>query len=281
MAKLSHFRHNNLMLLTQLATQIFDTPQRLLPRRQWPVVIFPPYQRVGGFLGFGAKNKFWLAVQELRQFTDKEADSFSENHQGSTGWEYSQLLVWFQGQIYYSSVNSSRDYQSVTSANAINVYPDFDAKNYTLADKLYVDSKYVGAEYYYGADAINHRNELIQQNKYQLGFLMHLHTHPQMKLKPQSPPYYSWFSLTDINSFRVSNYPLLGLVTDRLWVLGKTPEFMNLPKEELLNFQRDLNVVSQAEIAGENKLRTAASDFCSKYELVCYTAQFGQSWERV
>ncbi len=65
-----------------------------------------------------------------------------------------------------------------------------------------------------------------RDKKIEVLFLFNMHTHPPHNAMSgsNSTSLYSYFSLTDINSFLQSNAVLTGMISDKLWLLAKTNE---------------------------------------------------------
>src|SRR5690606_38321288 len=98
-----------------------------LLRREWPQHIFVPGDTQGGLFGFGAHNRFWHAVKQLRKFTDVSAEKFSKEHEGSTGWEYASMVAFVNNHFYYSNPTTSQGYQQVTSTHTLEVKTTLDS----------------------------------------------------------------------------------------------------------------------------------------------------------
>ncbi|MBN1618671.1 hypothetical protein JW887_05030 [Candidatus Dojkabacteria bacterium] len=85
----------------------------------------------------------------------------------------------------------------------------------------------------------------------QVQYLFNLHTHPCVQGE------YSFFSLTDINTFLSSNTAITGLITDKLWLIFKTSA---TPKS----------------IQNANELEFSPSYFKNNYYFKVYCAEFGK-----
>lgn len=244
-----------------------------LARRDWPKDrIYLPTKKTTGMFGFGGENIFWSEIRRLREATDKGSDKFSDSHEGSTGWEYSSTLFHILGDIRFTPMETSRDYGKVSTANKITVNTDVDEAKVTLKDTFKLNGKKITTVIYSGMDEINKRNEMIQNDTYKFGFICNLHTHPKIR-QGDGSYYYSFFSAQDFMSFANSNMSMMGLITNRLYILGKTTE-SEMP---LLG---DISNATRAELNDPASVVMAGADLASKYEWTLFVAEFGDSFLR-
>ncbi len=260
------------MKLTELAQTLISNNHSPLPRRRWPDRINVPTKSSGGLLGFGASNVFWQKIHQLRDFTDKGSEKFSEEHQGSTGWEYEMQTIYIDGELYYTTPTSSLDYEKVSSKSRIlNVETKLDSRTETLKDEFKLDGKTIITKSYVGRENIKRRNDRIDDNKYLYGFLCHFHSHPLNQISGIDHKIYTFFSRQDLYSFMSGNQLLMGLVTDRVWLLGKTSE-AEIPDH------RELHTATQAEAFTPERLIQVAGDLMSRHEWALYVAGFDDSF---
>lgn len=238
-----------------------------------PETLTVPPESQSGF--FSSKNIFWEQIKKLREYTDSGADRFSEKHQGSTGWEYEMMMVYVDGKFYYSQITTSKDYNQVSSQHQIQMQGNFDEKTKVLTDTVSIDDKEVGKILYRSEKEITDRNNKIKENKFTLGFACHFHSHPQVQLAGRDKRIYTFFSPTDINSLLSSRTPLMGLVTDRVWLLVK-PSTNNFAPS-----QPELQEVTRVEANEPEKLEQAAADLMKKYGWTLYVAKFGGTFKRL
>src|SRR5690606_4222004 len=114
--------------------------------------------------------------------------------------------------------------------------------------------------------------------------LLRVHSHPLVQVTGSEKKIYTFFSTQDVMSLLGGSSPLLGMVSDRLWIIGKTAEAQTLLKSETEkhNLSLDLSEVTRAEIAGdERKFLDLAAATLSKYELAGYLAPIGGKIARI
>lgn len=224
---------------------------------------------------FSSTNIFWEKIEQLRKYTDSTAERFSKEHQGSTGWEYEMMMVFVDDKFYYSAISTSRDYTQVTSKHSIQIEPDFDSKNLVLVDKVLVDGKQVGSLTYKGNTEIENREQKVKSGNYNMGFVCHFHSHPQVQVNGLNKRIYTFFSPTDINSLLYGSTPLMGLVTDRVWLLVK-PENNNFAPTP-----QELHDITRVEANQPDQLEAKAAELMNKYGWTLYVAKFKSSFRRI
>lgn len=246
--------------------------QKLLRREidTFPQELPIPRDSRSGF--FKSTNIFWEKIATLRKYTDSGADNFSEKHQGSTGWEYEMMMVYIDGKFFYSTPTTSKDYNQVQSKHDIRfeLEHDFKSKTPSVKDHIFVDDKKVGSLIAYGQEQIQARNKKMQEKTFQAGFVCHFHSHPQIQLQGTERRIYTFFSPQDLNSLMYGSTPLMGLVTDRLWLLVK-PGTNNLAPTH-----QELQEVTRVEVQNPESLPDAAGKLMQKYNWTLYTARFGE-----
>lgn len=254
---------------------------KVLTLSEYPNRLPLPAGQVGGFLGFGAKSKFWERIYKLRNHTDSGSQSFSESYEGSTGWEYEMMLAFVNGKFFYSQPTTIRNYTQVSSRHSLTINTKM--QNKTIVDEVVLDEKVVGSLRYYLEEDVRARSKAIEANSYLAGFVCHFHTHPQMKRKDETQSYYHFFSTQDMQSLISSNVPLMGLVADKLWLVGKTKEFLELLNDDRYTYSlgSDLAIVTRSEKQGPEVMEQAAAEFFHKYKLAGYVAPLGSSLRKL
>lgn len=242
------------MLLNDLSLRLLDKHSGLLKPSEYPNSI--EFPRVLGL--FGSSSRTWEYIKELREF--------------STRWEYAFTIGSVAGELLYSKIESSRDHESVRIKNhKIEVKPEYDSDSNTLIDHILIDEKNVAKMKYKGDEEIKKRNELIRSNKFSIGFVAQIHSHPEIQIPGVDKKIYTFFSRQDMLSLVQGDIPLLGLVGDRLWLAGKTT-ISTVPDH------RELQEVTQLEINGsEREFVQLAGDTLSRHNIVLYMGRFGSS----
>jgi hypothetical protein len=269
------------MTFKELATKVFGDKNKLLLRREWPQALSVPADQEGGIIGLGAKNRFWDKVKKLREYTDSGSDKFSDEHRGSTGWEYELMMIFVNGQFYYSTPSTTRNYTEVSSSHRLHIDVSQDPKSGVILDRIYLGEKQVGTLRYQKEEERQKRKHAIQDGKYLTGFFAHFHSHPQVQVPEVGKRIYTFFSTEDMDSFARGSYPIMGLVTDRLWLLGRTQEFMDHYSSQIHRIGAELGEVTRVELLGEDALLKTAGEVLSRYELAAYTSRFGGKLERI
>lgn len=258
------------MTLSDLARRVIPVGNNPLRRRDWPTTIELPTTRQGGWFGFGGKNVFWDNIQKLRHYTDSGSESFSNEHSGSTGWEYEMQVIYIDGTFVYTTPGTSKDYNSVTPGTlTLRVVSKYDEQSDALTDEFILNERTVHKSTHIGQAKINLRNKRLESGEFVYGFFAHFHSHPKVIYPNLPQPIYTFFSRQDFDAFIHSSQQVMGLVTNKLWLLGKTYE-AELPEH------RELHELTQIEAFKPEDYLQAASDVVSRRELVLYVADFGQ-----
>jgi hypothetical protein len=266
----------------QLTTKLLTAKDSLPSFSDYPSKIYPPSETTaGGFLGFGKENRFWGEVEKLRKFTDSGSQNFSDQYRGSTGWEYEMMMAFVYKKFFYSRAHTSKEYTMVRSSHSLKIEPA--QAGSAWEDNILIDGQAAGYLRYVSDQEKKERNEAIEKDDFLAGFVCHFHSHPRIKKDVENNAYYHFFSPQDIYSLIQGRTPMMGLVTDRLWVLGKTEEFMRMVGSNtmLASLGNDLELVSRAEMKGHEEMESAAMEFLQKYALAGYVADFGRNLYRV
>ena len=240
----------------------------------WPSVLYPPSEKTSGF--FSSSNIFWDNIKSLRSYTDASLSSFQKDkdYNGSTGWEYSIMLAYFNEKFYYSKFQNSKSYEHVSSRHTFEVDSEFNFESQECLDKVRLDDKVVDEVSWPNTEALKKRNSLIQKGLYKPVFVANFHSHPLIQYPKANKNIYTFFSNTDMNSFFDSNMFITGLVTNKLWIACKSNK-SSLPSTE------DLKEVTNAELYYPDHLDKKAGEIMKKYGIVLYMAKFGESLQRV
>ncbi|MCA9379123.1 hypothetical protein KC640_01720, partial [Candidatus Dojkabacteria bacterium] len=248
-----------------------ELSQKLLKHAidSFPQEVLVPGESRSGL--FRSTNIFWEKIATLRKYTDSGADNFSEKHHGSTGWEYEIMMAYIDGKFFYSSPTTSKDYTQVQSKHSLRFEMEHDPRSKTpsVKDHIFIDDKKVGSLVAHGPEQIQARNRKMQEKTFQAGFVCHFHSHPQIQLQGSKRRIYTFFSPQDLNSLMYGSTPIMGLVTDRLWLLVKPPT-NNLPPT-----RQELQEVTRVEVQDPESLTNAAGKLMQKYNWTLYTAKFG------
>lgn len=245
----------------------------------YPELIYAPAESRPG-LFFGGSNIFWEKIKELRKYTDSTADKFSKEHVGSTGWEYEMMMAEFDGKFFYSAPSTSRDYTQVTSKHSLGVKPALDNATMTLTEEVTIDDKVVSKTKITGRDKVEKRIKEVwsgeaSTHKTRPQFVCHFHSHPQVQVSGSEKRIYTFFSSQDLSSLLYGSTPIMGLVTDRLWLLMK-------PKNSGLSpTPADLQEVTRTEAQDPANLEAKAAEVMNKYGFALYVAPFGGTFKRL
>ena len=280
------------MYLNKLTTKILTLKDKTLDLSEFPDKIFPPSDRTGGMLGFFSENIFWKNIKNLRKFTDSGSKNFSSEYSGSTGWEYEMMMVKVNDQYFYSNPTTSKNYTQVSSSHKLNIEPRNSGE--LLIDDVFINKRQVGKIVYRKPEEISARNQAIRDGKFQVGFVCHFHSHPRVQKDKTSRTagdhnadeniYYTFFSPQDIYALLSGSTPLMGLVTDRLWLIGKTAQTRQKIKSDptfLDDLVNDLANVSYAEQESWEQMQMLAAEFFEKYHFAGYIAEFGGTLRRL
>jgi hypothetical protein len=255
------------MNFTALAKQILKS-ESLLPRRTWPDQIEIPAQKSSGLFGFGGQNLFWEQITNLRKFTDSETDKFSQDYQGSTGWEYLTQIIQIDNQVFYSPVSSSRSYTSVNSANlAIKITTTQPAPD-AVSDTFMLNQTKLATFTYTGKAEVQRRNRIIETGEFVYGFIAGIHSHPKQQIAGIDKYLYSFYSPQDLKALFFGRQHMQGLVTDCLWLICKT-------QESIMPSDYALEGVYLKELEDKAVFEQAAADMVSRHEMVLYRGDFG------
>lgn len=257
-----------------LAAQLFN--QTSLPATQWPAKIYPPEGKVPAGL-FGSTNQFWREIKALRKHTDSGKDGFKHQYEGSTGWEYELIMALVHHKLFYSEIHTSRDYEQVSNSHTLEIAANVNQETKVLTDVVKIDGKERGELTWDGLGKIAEREELIKSGKYKAGFVCHFHSHPVVKVtdsKGELKDAFTFFSRQDMQTFFGGKMAMMGLVTDRVWLICKTPASV-MPEH------RELHAVTRMEVEEPWRLATAAYETLSRHDIVLYHADFDGSFMKV
>jgi len=262
------------MYFKVLAEKLLDPNEPAFTVNDWPTTLYYPTETTPGW--FSQKNKFWTLVKDVHKFTINYADKFTEKHEGSTGWEYSFIMIYAAGSIFYSKPVTSKEYTSVSSKYQLGTDMIYNKTNLELYDKVLLNGYEVGRVRWKGEPELKKRSQLIEQKKFKLGFIANFHTHPLS----QYPQYgidkkiYSFFSGQDMASFFGSSMKMTGLITDKLWIACKT-DLSTIPSAE------DIQSMTQAEAYDAEHFEEIIEQVMNKYHIVIYKAEFGKNLQRL
>jgi len=245
----------------------------LLDYSEWPESISVPVEKTSGF--FTSTNTFWEHIKYMRDCTDASLKEYIKdpNYEGSTGWEYSMMMGFFHSKFYYSKYQNSKSYEHVNSSHSFRYDDHFNFESQECRDDVIMDEKIIDTIEWPNTEALKKRNELMRNGLYQPIFICNFHTHPLSLYPTLKKGIYTFFSPTDVSSFFSSNIYMTGLVTDQLWMMGKTSS-SNIPSHS------DLAEVTKTELYEPENLESKAGEVMRNYGIVLYTAKFGGSLHR-
>lgn len=164
----------------------WDASNRFPPNSAWP-------QSVA--LG----REVWDKINTISRYT------FAD------GYEYESTIFFVDHKVYATKPKKgTRD--NVVSSHSIQVkYTPAVTKDY-FDRNITADGNLIEKQTFYYTK--------IPKNT-ELGILFNVHSHPKYN-DPSGKITYSFFSGTDIRSFMVSKSTVMCLITDRLWLIGKT-----------------------------------------------------------
>lgn len=109
------------------------------------------------------------------------------------------------------------------------------------------------------------------------GILFNLHTHP-LHIGINGQPTYSFFSVQDFLSFINSKNTLMGLVTDKFWLVGKTDKTIKKIGEVGIEM---LQRVSHQAFADSSQIDAVVVKEMKNWGMVFYRGDFNRSLERL
>jgi hypothetical protein len=183
------------------------------------------------------------------------------SHTRGDGHEYAVNLFYVDGEIIVTPYTKG-DRESVNTRDSIEV--KFDPKNNKYYEKqIYINSKLLK------------RNTVEASKvpkKLEISYLFNVHTHPIQKDN------YSFFSDTDMRTFLASSAMSMGLLTDQLWLIGKTNSSLKLVGG---NGVEMLYNVSNKIFAGENNIDSLVRESFKDWGLVFYRATAGNNLHKL
>lgn len=226
-------------------------------------------------MGFGSGNTFWKKIRNLRKYTDVDSFKFSEEYQGSTGWEYGFHTIYIDGSFHYSPIETSKEYERIGSRSlALEIDTQVNQQKRIVEDIVRLNGNVIKTIKYKGEKQIEHRNERMKSGKFKMGFLCHVHSHPQIQIRGLAKRIYTFYSRQDVLALMNSGLYLEGLITDKLWLLGKT-------NESILPEHSELQQATIAEANEPEKFIEIAGDTMSRNGFVLYVAEFGRNLVRI
>lgn len=239
----------------------------------WPKELYIPGTEVAHGL-FSKQYLFNREILVLRKYTDSGTKYFKESYSGSTGWEYEMMVAYACGHFFYSDPTTNKDYSKVSFNHLLEIKTET-TKEGAVKDRVFINKEERG-EILWEKNERPLRENLIANKQYYLGFFIHFHTHPQFFYNIGSnkrETRYSFLSNADINSLFSMNIPLLGLITNQLWLFGKSHDSTIPTIQELEHLAREeksrdfCNLVS--EIFSNHKIAVFEKSFkASKFERV-------------
>lgn len=158
-------------------------------------------------------SDIWSSLKKLFSFTKKD------------GFEYEVSLFYADGDIVSTKfTRGSREH--VIARHQVNLRYVPRAKIRKYEKEIYVDNTLV-------AKVLKSPGQLPKSSE--IGLIFNAHSHPQQEYNDKQV--YSFFSETDLNSLAGGNSISLVLITDEVWIAGKTDKahiLTAVEKEKLL-----------------------------------------------
>ncbi len=177
------------------------------------------------------------------------------------GYEYAVNLFHVDNEILVTPYTRGTR-ENVTTHDSIQIRYEPRDKNY-FEKKVFVNSKQVQSETIPAQKV---------PKKIEITYLFNVHTHP---IQEDS---YSFFSGTDIRSFLASDTLAMGLLTDRLWLVGKTNSSLKVLGE---NGDATLFDVSQKIFRGEKDIDKLIRENFKEWGIVFYKGELNQSLNKI
>lgn len=190
----------------------------------------------------------WSKLKDIQGYTKKD------------GHEYAVSLYYVDGEVIVTPYTRGTP-EKVTTSHKVEVKYSPKDKNY-YEKKVLVNSK------------VLHKNSIPSSKvpkKIELVYLFNVHTHPIQGEE------YSFFSGTDIRSFLSSNALVMGLLTDQLWLVGKTEKALKTLGE---NGESMLTKISHMIFRGEKDINKLISENLKSWGLIFYRAPLSGTLKR-
>lgn len=197
--------------------------------------------------------------KEFRELMQKIFDSTS-----LTGNEHEVSIFYIDGDILASSMLKGEKNKVEVNHNVNLAY--IPQNNGKYEKQIYIDHKVVKK---YKVDKV--------PSKQVIKYLMNVHSHPKFK-DLSGKDNYSFFSVTDIENFINSTLPVVGLVTDRLWLACKTEKTIKkvgTVGEEMVYF------VTEGAYKGSDNIEELVLKEMKNWGIVFYCADFKEKLTRI
>jgi hypothetical protein len=212
-----------------------------IPSKKWPSKIY-------------LAPRFWDSIIALNGLTRSE------------NTEYALSVLDIEGKMYTSRPMSGEAQSIQISHQYGKKYRQ--EKNGNIYQEIMLDGEKVD-EYKISRSQAN--------NILKGGVLFNLHTHPQ-HIDFRGNPTYSFFSVQDFLSFIGSTKTLMGLVTDKFWLVGKTDKTIKTVGEVGIEM---LNRVSHQAFVDSSQMDLVVQKEMKNWGMVFYRGEFNRSLERL
>lgn len=207
------------------------------------------------------EDKVLKELKYLEDYTKEK--SFSGRKMGSTGWEYSETVVYLGGELFFSKPKTG-DYNSVVPELRI-------SKPVLRADKDSIEVRFSIGDKQVSSNI--KRNVLERDNAFGPVFIVH--THPKSRVS-ESKEIYTFFSSADLRFLHQSPIYMLGMVSkNTLWLVCETNKFNSI----------DTALLHGATVAeyegGDEAIKTYIAENLESTGLIFYHGTFGSKLRRV
>lgn len=157
--------------------------------------------------GTSPKMTEWPDQIELSpEFKNMNLNLFKKTDE--SGYEHEVSIFYVDGDVLASSVlKGEKNQVKVNHSVNLSYIPQ---KNGTYQKEIYIDSKLV-------------KKSIVKivPPKQVIKYLLNIHTHPKFT-NLSGEPSYSFFSVVDVDGFIKAAYPVIGVITSKLWLACKT-----------------------------------------------------------
>ncbi len=191
----------------------------------------------------------WKKFSEIQRYTAKD------NH------EYGVNLFNVDGEILVTPFTRGNE-SNVNLNDSVNVKME-SKDGINIEKKIFVNSKLIKSSWV-------KRSQI--KDKLVLSHLFNVHTHP---VHSES---YSFFSGIDIRSFLSLNSMVMGLLTDRLWLVCKTDRSLRTLGE---NGESQIHYISHQIFSGRSDIDKLIQENLSNWGVVFYEGKMNQSLVKI
>lgn len=213
--------------------------------------------------GIYLEDKVLRELRYLEDYTKEKTFGVGTIRNGSTGWEYSETVVYLGGELFFSKPKAG-DYNSVVPELRISK-PTLKPEGDKINIKFNIGEKEQSAQI--------KRSLLEQDNSFGPVFIVH--THPKSRVS-ENKEIYTFFSSADLRFLHQSPIFMLGMISkNTLWLVCETNGFNSINTDLL-------HGATMAEYeGGDDAIRTYISENMESTGLVFYHGTFGSKLRRI